>query len=396
MSAAFRLSSKILIPSGKCYVTMRPMLQNINRISQFESISPYLMNLKTNPNLGMIGYSMVPVLNYSSKSFVTEIEVENSDENVQLYSDLFKHNNHHVPWREYSQDKMDKKKHNEKEKLIVKPITKNLTYISARPEKLEIDKNLKIQTPIDRPLCLLFSYMLAKKKHLLKFAKIYTDLGFDVLLVEITPWQLLWPTKGSQLIANDTVNFLYNNQEKYSPMIIHGFSVGGYQWGELMVIMSRDLPKYQPVLDKFRAQIWDSAADISEISVGLPKAIFPKNLTLQAALRNYAIYHLKTFYQAATVHYARSSNFFHFPLLKAPALFLVSKIDPVGSVPSNWSVKEDMESIGIKTTWQCWDDSHHVMHYLKYPDQYLDLIYKHLRETHVLEDVAQKTGIAKL
>ena len=37
-------------------------------------------------------------------------------------------------------------------------------------------------------------------------------------------------------------------------------------------------------------QIWDSAADITEIPVGLPKSIFPKNPTMQSALRNYTLY----------------------------------------------------------------------------------------------------------
>lgn len=47
--------------------------------------------------------------------------------------------------------------------------------------------------------------------------------------------------------------------------------------------------RYQPVLDRFIAQIWDSAADISEIPVGVPKAIFPKNETMQKALHKYIL-----------------------------------------------------------------------------------------------------------
>ena len=40
---------------------------------------------------------------------------------------------------------------------------------------------------------------MAKQKHLKKYAQIYTDMGFDVMVVHITPWQLLWPVKGTQV-----------------------------------------------------------------------------------------------------------------------------------------------------------------------------------------------------
>lgn len=51
-------------------------------------------------------------------------------------------------------------------------------------------------------------------------------------------------------------------------------------------------------------------------------------------------YHLKTFHDTATVHYIRSSQMFHFTLIPAPALFLVSKTDPVGAESSNNRVRE--------------------------------------------------------
>lgn len=41
---------------------------------------------------------------------------------------------------------------------------------------------------------------MAKPGPLKKYAKIYIDQGFDVLTMTVTPWQLLWPTKGSQVI----------------------------------------------------------------------------------------------------------------------------------------------------------------------------------------------------
>lgn len=170
-----------------------------------------------------------------------------------------------------------------------------------------------------------------------------------MLSTEITPWQLLWPVKGSQLVANDIVNFLYHNTN-YNPLLIHGFSVGGYLCGECNLIMSRDMEKYKPLLNRFVGQIWDSAADITEISVGVPKALFPRNPKLQTALKTYMNYHMKAFHEPATQHYIRSSQMFHSNLIKCPALFLVSETDPVGAVSSNMRVRESWESMGMRVS----------------------------------------------
>lgn len=45
----------------------------------------------------------------------------------------------------------------------------------------------------------MMAWLMAKQKHLKKYAQIYTEMGFDVMVVHITPWQLLWPVKGTQV-----------------------------------------------------------------------------------------------------------------------------------------------------------------------------------------------------
>lgn len=51
----------------------------------------------------------------------------------------------------------------------------------------------------DKPLVMLFSWLQARQKHLKKYAKLYLEQGFDVAVARISPWQLLWPAKGSQV-----------------------------------------------------------------------------------------------------------------------------------------------------------------------------------------------------
>lgn len=90
------------------------------------------------------------------------------------------------------------------------------------------------------------------------------------------------------MIAADVVNFLANNVSSH-PLLLHGFSVGGYVWGECMVHMARDIDRFHHILDRFHGQVWDSTTELSEIQIGIPKAMFPHNDTLQKALHNYIL-----------------------------------------------------------------------------------------------------------
>jgi len=69
--------------------------------------------------------------------------------------------------------------------------------------------------------------------------------------------------------------------------MLHGFSVGGYLWGEVLQLMAKDPEKYKPVIDKIVGQIWDSVVDFEGIPTGLPKAVFPKNELLCSSLEKY-------------------------------------------------------------------------------------------------------------
>lgn len=253
-------------------------------------------------------------------------------------------------------------------------LSKSLELISV--DNVEVVKQKSpplLVTEKRRPLVVMLAWMLAKKQHLNKYAEVYLKRGYDVLTVHITPWQLMWPVNGTQVVADEVLQFLHHNSV-CQPLVLHGFSVGGYVWGEVMVRMKQDLERYQHVIDRIIGQAWDSAADVTEIHIGLPLAIFPKNPILRTALEKYVRYHLKTFHAAATIHYLRSSQLFHTNLVHSPALLLVSKSDPVGSVSSNLRVRDTWRSMGIKTYWKCWDDSKHVSHFLKYRSDYIQTL----------------------
>jgi esterase/lipase len=187
-----------------------------------------------------------------------------------------------------------------------------------------------------------------------------------------------------QQVALDIVNFMQAN-DYYRQMTIHGFSIGGYMWGECLAQMQKDRTKYQSTIDRIILQVWDSAADITEIPIGVPKALFPRNPKLQFALKNYMIYHMRTFHEAATQHYIRSSQLFHTNYLKAPALFFVSKTDPVGSEASNRRVADTWISNGINVTWKIFERSPHVGHYQHHKSEYLESLFDHFQATNLVK-----------
>jgi hypothetical protein len=285
---------------------------------------------------------------------------------------------------------------NQRRRIATHEITKNIQLFSENPINVDRDPvTLKLKTPTNKPIVLMFAWLLAKQKHIAKYAKIYIDQGYDVLVVTLTPWQLMWPVKGTQIIAKDAVTFMLNNSN-YSPVLLHGFSVGAYQFGECMVHMAREIDKYQPLLDRIQGQVWDSVADITEIPIGVPKAIFPNNKTLQSALKTYMLYHLNTFHDPATSHYIRSSQMFHSTLVKAPAQFFLSKSDLVGAWSSNNRVRENWVSLGIKVNWKCWDRSPHVGHYHKHTADYMGTLYEYLSSVNMINHPEKIRISAKL
>ena len=81
-------------------------------------------------------------------------------------------------------------------------------------------------------LAIIFAYMLPKEKHLDKYRSIYFNKGFDVVTVKTSPFEFFFPTIGAHKIADNLIEQLLHQPSlsKYSDIVVHGFSVGGYQF----------------------------------------------------------------------------------------------------------------------------------------------------------------------
>ncbi|GAB1861653.1 hypothetical protein CAJAP_02732 [Camponotus japonicus] len=265
-------------------------------------------------------------------------------------------------------------------------VSKNIEFIT-QDNRVVSSKNViqNINVPNNRPLLVILTWLLSKRQHVMKFVNLYMEQGFDVAVVSLTPWQLMWPTKGSRLVAADLLTFLKQN-ESYQQILLHGFSVGGYMWGEALDLMESNKEKYSGIVDRIVGQVWDSIADVREITIGLPHAVFPKNVMLQSMFRKYMEYHMKTFYQQATQHYIRSSQVFHSARIRVPALLFVSRSDPIGTVSSNLTLHDEWESAGIKTYVKIFEESPHVAHFYTYPKEYIAELYAFLQKLNLIQN----------
>ncbi|XP_012288161.1 uncharacterized protein LOC105703938 [Orussus abietinus] len=257
-------------------------------------------------------------------------------------------------------------------------ITKNIEFISNDRQVVVNNNTVQcMKESSNRPLIVLLSWLLCKRKHIMKFAKLYMERDFDVLTVSISPWQLMWPVQGSRITAADLLTFLHKNTN-YQHVVLHGFSVGGYMWGEVLDLIHSDQKKYNHVIDRIAGQVWDSAVDVNELSIGTPRAVFPTNAMLQSVLQKYLEYHMKAFYKQSTQYYVRSSQLFHTTPVRAPALLLLSDTDPIGTVTSNTRAHDSWQSLGIKTYQKVFKGSPHVGHFQMYPKEYVAELYAFL------------------
>ena len=59
----------------------------------------------------------------------------------------------------------------------------------------------QLSLPINsaRPMVLVNTWLMAKESHAMKYVNFYAERGLDVLKVRTSPFDLLHPTKGSQV-----------------------------------------------------------------------------------------------------------------------------------------------------------------------------------------------------
>ncbi|KAG0713703.1 hypothetical protein GWK47_001778 [Chionoecetes opilio] len=89
--------------------------------------------------------------------------------------------------------------------------SRNIEFFTASDVPLPKD-SMQVASSLSsdgRPLALLFCWLMAKERHIKKYAQLYTNMGIDVLKVRISPFDLLRPTRGSQIATEQVLDENY-------------------------------------------------------------------------------------------------------------------------------------------------------------------------------------------
>ena len=224
-----------------------------------------------------------------------------------------------------------------------------------------------------RRLAVLFGWLMARDDHLDKYRRLYLSKGFDVVTVDASIASVGLPTFGSQKLAERLLNFLKANNHEYGNIVTHGFSIGGYQFGEFLVQLQKELENdvVSPrdanlVLSSIRGMIFDSLVDLPGVPHGVSNLVAP-NTPVAPVLSHLVNAYLKI--SPATKCYANASNVLHNMYVKCPTLFLVSRTDLVARIEDNEQAARDLRNVGIDVTWREFN-SNHVQHYHQHPREY--------------------------
>ncbi|GFR70860.1 transmembrane protein 53 [Elysia marginata] len=237
-------------------------------------------------------------------------------------------------------------------------------------------KTLQEPASQPRPLILLFGWMLAKQRHLDKYGNLYHSKGFDVLSLKMRPGQVLIPQR-AQATVEQLLSLLLTPELRSRPLMVHGFSVGGYMYGEYLVKLEQHAQMYADIRDRMVGQIFDSPVDFEGVPSGFA-TVLTKNPMGQKFIQKSLELYLQLLEGPVTSHYLRSSDAFHSNNLRLPSMMLYSRSDPIGVDRNIEKVMVKWKKMGIPVMSRCWQSSPHVSHFHRHPDEYVEAVLKFL------------------
>lgn len=194
----------------------------------------------------------------------------------------------------------------------------------------------------------------------------------------------MFPSNGSQIVAQQTATWLAEHKE-YTDITVHGFSVGGYLFGEVLNAINKNKHLQDSIIDRVRVQIFDSIVAMKEIPTAFPRAI-ASNPALIKGLELYSRTHLMLLKSIAVQHYENSYYMFCNHNFKVPSLFMMSEADKLCSTNDILQIIKKWKDAGMNVDYKLWEKSPHCSHYLHYPQDYMAAVAQLLESVGLLQD----------
>jgi hypothetical protein len=204
--------------------------------------------------------------------------------------------------------------------------------------------------------------------------------GFDVLTVKLYPRQVIFPTIGCIPVIQEVIRILHSASAHYQDLLIHCFSAGSYQFGEIFAQLNDESflsqisddadPKYS-IENAIKGVIMDSAINLKGCAPGIGHAMMPNSPFLSKGIELAVKGHMKLSYSLANKYYKRASDFCHGNYLThAPALIIASERDQIATSAMSRHYFDLWTKSGVPTTMKIFPESEHVKHFVKYPEEY--------------------------
>ncbi|XP_078671058.1 transmembrane protein 53-like [Branchiostoma floridae x Branchiostoma belcheri] len=221
------------------------------------------------------------------------------------------------------------------------------------------------------PLVVLIGWLNASPTVLGKYAGVYTDRGFRVLLVKSQFSHATRPATGCQLMT-EVLDFL-KREVSSLPIILHVASMGFYMLGWMVYLMNIHEDKYGSVRSKVVGLVLDSpVADGKGAFNGMVVGL--TNWTVLQMLLRFAINVYYTLARQVVRKYNVLTDSITGKPILAPVLALYSMDDPVCQVDSLQGFLGKWRSLGIEVTERCWEKSTHVGHLVNHREEYLSAL----------------------
>ncbi|XP_006633275.1 transmembrane protein 53-A [Lepisosteus oculatus] len=220
-----------------------------------------------------------------------------------------------------------------------------------------------------KPVMLLLPWLGSRPQAVAKYCEIYFRTGLDVLVVESDVTQFLWPRRGLdhgakvlELLQTDTFNS--------RPLLVHGFSIGGYTFAQIMVHVTRNAQQHQSLTNRIRGQIFDSlvVGSVEHMASGVGRSMFPR---FEGLVQKVSLLYFSLFKKYTVDYYNRAIDVFWNNPVRAPALFFYCDNDPLSDCEEVERVTRHWEKLGIPVRTMRWKESVHAGHLKQHPQDYL-------------------------
>lgn len=229
----------------------------------------------------------------------------------------------------------------------------------------------------ERRLVVLMSWLEAQEKHIEKYRQFYLDRGFDVLNVKTSALDLLLPARGAKKISKDFARFMVEKQ--YSDVLLHGFSVGGYMFGQVLLdIDKQNQEMRKKFIDSIRGIVFDSLVPFEGICVGVANSITSNKLMAKVLEQMLRVY-LLLGHNIATKYYCEASEKVWGAPLRCPTLFLSSKDDNISDYKIIERLATVWSNLGIECHKMTVDHAPHVQLFTKHNKAYVESVEKFLK-----------------